>query len=99
MRCDSRLATKKPELPAFSWLRALHPALSLRQRLDAFGAQRLADENTLFKHPHALEIRFEFVPGRAHGVAATVAEHRPLATHFTLRHDGSPRLVSISEKT
>lgn len=99
MRCGSRLETKKPGTPAFGLISTLRPALSLRQCLDALGAQRLADENAFFKHPHALKVWFEFVPCRAQGVAATVAEHRPLATHFTLRHDGSPRLVSISEKS
>ena len=90
MPCGSPSINKKPVNPAFNSMSACLSALNLRKGLDALGAERLADEYAIFEHPHALKIRFKFVPGCAHGVAATVAEHRPLATHLTLRHDEPP---------
>jgi hypothetical protein len=61
--------------------------LGFGERLDAFGAVGFADENPAFLYPYTLQIRLKLVPGRAHRVAAAVAEHWPFATLFTFRHD------------
>ena len=65
----------------------------LRQRLDALGAVRLADEHTVFLDLHNLQIRVKLPPRRSHGETAGIAELRLLATRCTNRHERIPVLL------
>lgn len=61
-------------------------SLVLCQRLDALGAEALANHILAFTNGDGLDVRVELPAGGAHRKAALIAKLRLLATSFTHSH-------------
>ena len=78
--------SKKAGLTGFLVLVRQGVLVVLRQRLDALGAEMLANHPLAFAHRHRLNVRVELTAGCAHREAALIAKLRLLTTSCTHGH-------------